>query len=55
MFKLSCSCDLPAYADIEVVDGFPSFIVKVNGSEIANPFSASVNVTNEMTADTALS
>ena len=54
-FKLCCSCDLPAYPDIEVVDGSPSFIVKVNGSEIAIPFSASVNVINETTSDIALS
>ncbi|MFZ1876718.1 MAG: hypothetical protein WAU25_06770 [Nitrososphaeraceae archaeon] len=47
--------DLPAYPRIEVVDGSPSFIVKVNGSERANPFSASVNVINETTSDTALS
>ena len=54
-FKLCYSCDLTAYPDIEVVDGSPSFIVKVNGSERANPFSASVNVINETTSDTALS
>lgn len=49
------SWDLPAYPNIEVVDDSPSFIVKVNGSERANPFSASVNVINETTSDTALS
>lgn len=54
-FKLCYRGDLPAYPRIEVVDGSPSFIVKVNGSERANPFSASVNVINETTSDTALS